>query len=67
VAPIVSRRLTIIKGGNQPDTIPVGRHKVMMMNSVPLKIVKRESREEELHELYTELIISNKGSCRNSK
>jgi hypothetical protein len=29
----------------------VGRHEVMMMNSAPLKMVKRESREEELHEL----------------
>jgi hypothetical protein len=47
---------------------PVGRHKVMMMKSPPLKMVKRESREEaELHELYTKLIISNKGSCTNSK
>jgi hypothetical protein len=43
--------------------------KVMMMNSAPLEMVERvrESREEELHELYTKLIISNKRSCRNSK
>jgi hypothetical protein len=35
-------------------TDSVGRHKVMMMNSARLMIVKRESREEELHELFTD-------------